>query len=56
MEGSQIRTIGYGSRSIEEFVDAVLAVEVAYVVDVRSAPYSKFKTGVLPRASGRALG
>jgi uncharacterized protein (DUF488 family) len=43
MEGSQIRTIGYGSRSIEEFADAVPAVEAAYVVDVRSAPYSKFK-------------
>jgi uncharacterized protein (DUF488 family) len=41
--GSQIHTIGYGARSIEEFVAAVLAVEAQYVVDVRSAPYSKFK-------------
>jgi uncharacterized protein (DUF488 family) len=42
-EGNPIRTIGYGARSIEEFVAAVLAVGAEYVVDVRSAPYSKFK-------------
>jgi uncharacterized protein (DUF488 family) len=44
MDGSNpIRTIGYGARSIEAFVAAVLAVDAEYVVDVRSAPYSKFK-------------
>ena len=42
-EDDQIRTIGYGARSIEEFVAALASVGAEYVVDVRSAPYSKFK-------------
>jgi uncharacterized protein (DUF488 family) len=42
-QGRQIRTIGYGARSIDEFVAALLAVDAQYVVDVRSAPYSSFK-------------
>ena len=42
-EAGYIRTIGYGARSIEEFLAALLAVEAQYVVDVRSAPYSRFK-------------
>jgi uncharacterized protein (DUF488 family) len=42
-EGNPIRTIGYGARSIEEFVEGVLAIGAEYVVDVRSSPYSKFK-------------
>lgn len=40
---SHIRTIGYGARSIDEFVVALEAVGVEYLVDVRSAPYSRFK-------------
>lgn len=36
-------TIGYGSRTMEEFLAVLRAHEVEYVIDVRSAPYSKFK-------------
>jgi uncharacterized protein (DUF488 family) len=42
-EGAQIRTIGYGARSIDEFTEAIQSVGAEYLVDVRSAPHSKFK-------------
>jgi uncharacterized protein (DUF488 family) len=48
---SPILTIGYGARSMPELVDALQAAGVEYLVDVRSAPYSKFK----PKFSKRAL-
>lgn len=38
-----IYTIGYGSRSIDEFIATLQQYAIAYVVDVRSAPYSRFK-------------
>lgn len=48
---SAIYTIGYGSREMTAFVAALKAHEIAYLVDVRSAPYSKFK----PEFSRNAL-
>jgi len=51
MHGMMIHTIGYGGRSMPEFLDVLQAAEVEYLVDVRSAPYSKFK----PEFSKRAL-
>jgi uncharacterized protein (DUF488 family) len=42
-DGGQIRTIGYGARSIEQFIAAIQAIGAQYLVDVRSAPYSRFK-------------
>ena len=36
-------TIGYGARSLEAFLAVLHAQDVAYLIDVRSAPYSKFK-------------
>jgi uncharacterized protein (DUF488 family) len=38
-----IRTIGYGARSIDELVDDLETAGTDYLVDVRSAPYSRFK-------------
>ena len=38
-----IYTIGYGSRSIEEFIGVLQQYEVAYLIDVRSTPYSRYK-------------
>ena len=38
-----IYTIGYGSRSIEQFVEVLQRYDIAYLVDVRSAPYSRYK-------------
>ena len=44
MEGeTAILTIGYGARSIDEFVAALEEAGAEYLVDVRSAPYSRFK-------------
>jgi uncharacterized protein (DUF488 family) len=44
-------SIGYGSRTFQDFVQALLAHRIEYVIDVRSAPYSKFK----PEFSKEAL-
>ena len=38
-----IRTIGYGARSVDELLAALQAADADYLVDVRSAPYSRFK-------------
>jgi len=38
-----IFTIGYGARDIAAFIALLHAHEVAYLLDVRSAPYSRFK-------------
>lgn len=39
-----IYTIGYGSRSIEELIEVLRQHEIAYLIDVRSAPYSRYKS------------
>jgi uncharacterized protein (DUF488 family) len=36
-------TIGYGARTLDEFLAVLQAHRIAYVIDVRTAPYSKFK-------------
>ncbi len=36
-------TIGYGARTLEEFLGALKAHRIEWLIDVRSAPYSKFK-------------
>jgi uncharacterized protein (DUF488 family) len=46
-----IYTIGYGSRSIDELVATLRQHGIAYLVDVRSAPYSRYK----PEYSKEAL-
>ena len=46
-----IFTIGYGSRSMDEFLAALAARDIAILVDLRSSPYSKFK----PEFSQKAL-
>lgn len=38
-----VYTVGYGGRSIEAFVGVLLANQIGWLVDVRSAPYSRFK-------------
>ncbi len=40
---TSIYTIGYGSRSLDDFVSVLKAHEIGYLIDVRSAPYSRFK-------------
>jgi len=36
-------TVGYGGRTFEEFIAALKANRIEYLIDVRTAPYSKFK-------------
>ena len=38
-----VYTIGYGSRTLDDFVAALEAHEIGYLIDVRTAPYSRFK-------------
>lgn len=38
-----IYTIGYGSRSMEAFLAVLRGHQIAYVIDIRSMPYSRFK-------------
>jgi uncharacterized protein (DUF488 family) len=38
-----IYTIGYGSREIAAFVAALQQYEIAFLLDVRSRPYSRYK-------------
>lgn len=46
-----IYTIGYGARNMEQFIRALQANAVAYLIDVRSRPYSRYK----PEFSREAL-
>lgn len=46
-----IYTIGYGNRSIEEFVELLQQYEIRFLADIRSQPYSHFK----PEFSKEAL-
>ena len=38
-----IYTIGYGSRSIQDFLAVLKTYDITYVIDVRSTPYSRYK-------------
>jgi len=38
-----IYTIGYGAREIEAFVAVLRANDIAFLIDVRSKPYSRYK-------------
>lgn len=40
---SGLLTIGYGARSLDEFIAVLKANRLEYLIDVRTAPYSKFK-------------
>jgi uncharacterized protein (DUF488 family) len=49
--GFPVLTLGYGNRSIDQVVELLTANRVECLVDVRTAPYSKFK----PEFSKEAL-
>src|SRR5436190_22775989 len=38
-----VYTIGYGARTLDEFIAALKSNTIEYLIDVRTAPYSKFK-------------
>ncbi len=43
MPDHAIYTIGYGKRSLEEFLSVLGKYKISYLIDVRSNPYSKYK-------------
>jgi uncharacterized protein (DUF488 family) len=50
-----IYTIGYGARALVEFMDVLKAHDIAYLLDVRSTPYSRFKPEFSKDALAQAL-
>jgi uncharacterized protein (DUF488 family) len=50
-----IFTIGYGDRNIESFTAVLQQYQIAYLIDVRTAPYSKFKPDFSKERLERAL-
>ena len=50
-----IYTVGYGARDLAEFLDVLVAHDIAYLLDVRSVPYSRFKPEFSKDALGQAL-
>ena len=40
---SPLFTIAYGARTLEQFLAALQLNRIEYLIDVRTAPYSKFK-------------
>jgi uncharacterized protein (DUF488 family) len=50
-----IYTIGYGARSLAEFLELLEGHDIVYLVDVRSTPYSRFKPEFSKDALGRAV-
>lgn len=43
MPTTPIFTIGYGAREIEELIAVLKRYQIAYLIDVRSKPYSRYK-------------
>lgn len=39
---STLFSIGHGNKSIEEFIEELKSFDIAYLVDVRTSPYSKW--------------
>lgn len=50
-----IYTIGYGSRELADFIEVLGQYQIAYLIDVRSAPYSRYKPEYSKEALTRAL-
>ncbi|MDX1664603.1 MAG: DNA helicase RecQ [Candidatus Promineifilaceae bacterium] len=50
-----VYTIGYGARSIEEFLAALAAHRIDFLLDVRTAPYSRYKPEFSKAALEQAL-
>lgn len=42
-ESPPLYTIGYGARTLDEFLAVLKANRIQYLIDVRTAPFSKFK-------------
>jgi uncharacterized protein (DUF488 family) len=54
-ESQPLYTIGYGARTLDEFMAGLQEHRIEYVLDVRSAPYSKYKPEFSREALERTL-
>lgn len=43
MNDGRIFSVGYGTHPVELILERLAAADIAYVIDVRSAPYSRFQ-------------
>lgn len=50
-----ILTIGYGARTLDEFIAVLKRYQIAFLVDIRSAPYSRYKPEFSRPALEKAL-
>lgn len=55
MTNIPLYTIGYGARSIEALIAVLQQYQIQYLVDVRSAPYSRYKPEFSKEALERSL-
>jgi uncharacterized protein (DUF488 family) len=52
---SPVHTIGYGARTLDDFLDLLCTHEIRYLIDLRSSPYSKFKPEFSRETLAKAL-
>lgn len=55
MPQQSIYTIGHGGRTIEAFLELLLGYNIAYLIDVRSQPYSRYQPEFTKQALERYL-
>lgn len=55
MTTGQIFSIGYGSRPQSEVIDQLVHAKIAYVIDVRSSPFSRFQPDFCREALSESL-
>ena len=55
MSNIPIYTIGYGNRSMQEFIKLLKQHNIAYLIDVRSSPYSRFNPDFSKEALARLV-
>ncbi|MBE2198602.1 MAG: DUF488 domain-containing protein [Anaerolinea sp.] len=55
MSNLSIFTIGYGARDLEQFIAVLQQYEIAYLIDVRSRPYSRYKPEFSKQALAQAV-
>lgn len=55
MSTHPIFTIGYGTRPLSEFIHTLQRLDIAFLIDVRSQPYSRYKPEYSKQALASAL-
>ena len=55
MTKTPIYTIGYGNRSMNEFIALLKRYDISFLIDIRSRPYSRFNPNFSKEALGKRL-